>query len=304
MAKATVTLAYGADTYALVQLKKTWQAKFQEKYQDGAVESVSALNSEWLSQVAGAVGSFSLLTPAVAVVLDDAETLASKGVEDLVALTSKLGDDAHILLLARRELDERSPLRSKRGSAWVEKVFHAPSARTLVARVSNLDEPAARRLEQYLRDLEVQERLELRLRTEQVLPVDNRPWFVAGLIQQFSDLTRVGVYDLEPLLGETTTQSLFPLVRAVAAGNWKEARRIHAAWGGEEVAPYFGLVALLWRDVTRAHVRALIAEFELHLRNVPVPACDLFTLMLCKAEAGESRLIDRSVLLQLTASRT
>lgn len=304
MAKATVTLAYGADTYALVQLKQTWQAKFQEKYQDGAVESVTAQSSEWLNQVAGAVGSLSLLTPAVAVVLDDAETLGSKGVEDLVALTSKLGDDAHVLLLARRELDERSPLRSKRGSAWVEKVFHAPSARTLAARVSNLDEPAARRLEQYLRDVELQERLELRLRTGQVLPVDNRPWFVAALAQQFSGMTRVSVDDLEPLLCETATQSLFPLVRAVAAGNWKEARRIHAPWGVVEVAPYFGLVALLWRDVTRANVRSLIAEFELHLRNLPVPACDLFALMLFKAEVGESRLIDRSVLLQLTASRT
>lgn len=304
MAKGTVTLAHGADTYALVQLRQTWQLRFQDKYPDGAVETVSALDADWLQKVAELLESLSLLTPAVAVVLDDAEALLTKAVEDLAVRTAKLGDDAHLLILARRELDDRSPLRTKRGTNWQEKAFRAPTVRTLVERVPNLGVSAAKRLDQHLRDLEQQERQELRLRTGQNLPVDHRPWLVAGLAQQLAGLESVSSNQLEPFLGETTTESLFPLVRAVAANNWKEAHRIHKSWGSEEVGPYFGLVALLWRDVTNPSARALIAEFELHLRNLSVPACDLFTLLLFKAEAGKSRLIDRSVLLQLTASRT
>lgn len=304
MAKGSVTLAHGADTYALVQLRQTWQQRFQEKYEDGAVETVSAQDGTWLQQVAEALGSLSLLTPAVAVVLDDVEALISKGVEDLVSLTSKLGDDAHLLLLARRELDDRAPLRTKRAASWQEKVFRVPSARVLADRVPNLSSAAARLLEQHLRDLETQERQEQKLRTGQNLSVDHRPWMVANLTKQLAGIPEVEPNQLQPFLGETRTESLFPLVRAVAAGNWKEARRVHANLGAEEVGPYFGLVALLWRDVSKAHVRSLLAEFELHLRNLPVPACDLFTLFLHKAELGESRLVDRSVLLQLTASRT
>ena len=185
--------------------------------------------------------------------------------------------------------------------------------KSLAQQEMQLEPPARRRLVEVLIEREKVQRLEQRLKAGQPLQTDDRSWWLSSILETAALLAQnqsIGLAELNPILMDATASvGVFELVNAIERKEWPKVEQLLERWRSVEQgdSAYFGLVALLRRTAERggpAQLPALLAEFELLVKNGILPASELFWLMVQRLQQpGSMGILSEKTLRLLVLAR-
>lgn len=325
-----IYLFHGSDALASSAGRLRWESAYRKKYAESSLHIVNAdeLNDhEFRAQITRAAEVQGLFAETVLLVIKRTchkdKALAGALAKELISFLDQqlTRNDENLTILIweeKRLADEHALMKwfiKNQGKAAV-KVFEVLSgAKLLDHQLASLEitltPPVRQKVLAILQEREKMQRIQQRLKSQQLLQTDDRPWWLSMLLTNASLLSpdqEISVETLEQLLeNEPMSVSVFECINAFERQQWDKLRGLLRQWELAEAddSSYFSLYALLRRAVDRLpqalayYADDLLAQIELASKNGILnhaELLDLFVLRLANFSGEQQPLLSEKTL--------
>jgi hypothetical protein len=318
-------LFYGSDEFSSFEAQRAWRLLFEKKYSQSTRYVIEADEVKSVDLVIGLIDGYiqggnlfsdpTLLVVKRFTTLDKNKRGTDKLLNFLKAKIKYLPQDLTLLFWEERNLTSENPLIEQfmnwqaQGLAKVQAYQLPEGGEALRRYIQNIVQKkwnlkiSSQALDQIGRQylaLGKKYRLQQRLKVQDIIPEDDRSWWLQAVITNLALVNQSDEISLAAWEAQNTEIpnpfGAFDFVQVISNKNWAEATKIIQAWEMEnqDSNSYFALLAALrwsiqnrrlnWDRQDLEYLEQLLAEIEIILKNFSLEANVLFVLMLGKLQ--------------------
>jgi hypothetical protein len=324
---ARIILMHGNDSVKSLQQLAAWKQQFITKYPTADIQYISSPTAATAQAAfSGVVLGGSLFATQQLVVIQrptanekgNARSVTSALCVWLSSMVTAVADmGVTIIVWDDVLLSEMHPLRQwfvAREAAGIARIITsiAATSRTYIERLEQVlgergivfAPKTALAIDHLLQQSEKQQRLQLRLKSQDQLPRDERPWIMQQLIAQLPLMLQTGEVVIQPhhikdLAAATQGQaSIFEVANAIRDQRWEQAMTYLRTWqDSDDMSVVLALLAALSRGATgQRKLVTLLADVELVVKNSLLPPVWAVMLMVQQLSQGNAFLVrDRAL---------
>jgi hypothetical protein len=322
---ARIVLLHGNDSVRSLAQLNSWKSQFRTKYPEAEMQIITGLSNASIEQLQGLFAASSMFSPQQMAIIHR-PTATEKGVSRPVtkALIAWLSDRVNrvqeqgstILVWEDLQLAASHPLLqwfAEREARGVTKIFvnTSPMNRTLCEKVVHglklmgyqVDSGFSRALDSQLQLVEKQQRTMLRIKSQDPIPRDERPWVIEQVLAQVplllkDDEMTVKSEHLTMLFGvNKDVATVFEVANALRDKRFPLAIQYIQTWDLDDISSVLALAAIIKRTGSGMRsLAALLGDLELILKNGLLPARMAAQLFVIQLARGNRTLVSSRVM--------